>query len=110
MIVKNPHRPHTGALLNIAVVGHTNTGKTSLIRTMLRSTEFGVASVESVILVVYFISSASAVWQVRTAGLAKISQSLLMRFLSHFAMRAACLRPLSVSSRFISSLPFSASA
>ncbi|WP_256250619.1 GTPase/DUF3482 domain-containing protein [Nitrosomonas sp. Nm51] len=28
-------------LLNIAVVGHTNTGKTSLIRTMLRSTEFG---------------------------------------------------------------------
>lgn len=42
MIVKNPHRSHTGALLNIAVVGHTNTGKTSLIRTMLRSTEFGV--------------------------------------------------------------------
>lgn len=29
-------------MLNIAVVGHTNTGKTSLIRTMLRSTEFGV--------------------------------------------------------------------
>jgi len=29
------------SLLNIAVVGHTNTGKTSLIRTMLRSTEFG---------------------------------------------------------------------
>ncbi len=28
-------------LLNIAVVGHTNTGKTSLIRTMLRSTDFG---------------------------------------------------------------------
>lgn len=28
-------------LLNIAVVGHTNTGKTSLIRTMLRSAEFG---------------------------------------------------------------------
>ena len=28
-------------LLNVAVVGHTNTGKTSLIRTMLRSTEFG---------------------------------------------------------------------
>lgn len=42
MIVRNPHRPHTDALLNIAVVGHTNTGKTSLIRTMLRSTEFGV--------------------------------------------------------------------
>jgi small GTP-binding protein len=29
------------SLLDIAVVGHTNTGKTSLIRTMLRSTEFG---------------------------------------------------------------------
>ncbi|MDH5480967.1 MAG: GTPase/DUF3482 domain-containing protein, partial [Nitrosomonas sp.] len=29
-------------MLNVAVVGHTNTGKTSLIRTMLRSTEFGV--------------------------------------------------------------------
>ena len=29
------------ALLNVAVVGHTNTGKTSLIRTMLRSTQFG---------------------------------------------------------------------
>lgn len=42
MSVRNPHRPHTDALLNIAVVGHTNTGKTSLIRTMLRSTEFGV--------------------------------------------------------------------
>lgn len=31
----------TPALLNVAVVGHTNTGKTSLIRTMLRSSEFG---------------------------------------------------------------------
>ncbi len=29
------------SLLDIAVVGHTNTGKTSLIRTMLRSTKFG---------------------------------------------------------------------
>lgn len=29
-------------LLNVAVVGHTNTGKTSLIRTMLRSADFGV--------------------------------------------------------------------
>lgn len=29
-------------MLNVAVVGHTNTGKTSLIRTMLRSTKFGV--------------------------------------------------------------------
>ncbi|WP_240141474.1 DUF3482 domain-containing protein [Nitrosomonas sp. HPC101] len=29
------------ALLEIAVVGHTNTGKTSLIRTLLRSTRFG---------------------------------------------------------------------
>lgn len=28
-------------LLNVAVVGHTNTGKTSLIRTMLRSSDFG---------------------------------------------------------------------
>ena len=42
MIVRNPNRPNTHSLLNIAVVGHTNTGKTSLIRTMLRSTEFGV--------------------------------------------------------------------
>ena len=45
MIVKTPHRSHQPdalPLLNIAVVGHTNTGKTSLIRTMLRSTEFGV--------------------------------------------------------------------
>jgi len=29
------------SILNIAVVGHTNTGKTSLIRTMLRTAEFG---------------------------------------------------------------------
>lgn len=45
MLTSNPTRPNhsdTRALLNIAVVGHTNTGKTSLIRTMLRSTEFGV--------------------------------------------------------------------
>lgn len=28
--------------LNVTVIGHTNTGKTSLIRTMLRSAEFGV--------------------------------------------------------------------
>lgn len=42
MIVRNSHRFTTGALLNVAVVGHTNTGKTSLIRTMLRSSEFGV--------------------------------------------------------------------
>ena len=42
MIATNPHRSNTYSLLNIAVVGHTNTGKTSLIRTMLRSTEFGV--------------------------------------------------------------------
>lgn len=31
----------THTILNIAVVGHTNTGKTSLIRTMLRTSEFG---------------------------------------------------------------------
>lgn len=31
----------TPGLLNVAVVGHTNTGKTSLIRTMLRSSNFG---------------------------------------------------------------------
>ncbi len=31
----------TTSLLNVAVVGHTNTGKTSLIRTMLRSSNFG---------------------------------------------------------------------
>lgn len=42
MMVKNSHRPIADALLNVAVVGHTNTGKTSLIRTMLRSTAFGV--------------------------------------------------------------------
>jgi len=36
------HLHHSIALLNVAVVGHTNTGKTSLIRTILRSTEFGV--------------------------------------------------------------------
>lgn len=33
--------PTSAALLNVAVVGHTNTGKTSLIRTMLRSSRFG---------------------------------------------------------------------
>ena len=33
--------PASAALLNVAVVGHTNTGKTSLIRTMLRSSRFG---------------------------------------------------------------------
>lgn len=38
-MVNNNSASHS--LLNIAVVGHTNTGKTSLIRTMLRSTEFG---------------------------------------------------------------------
>ncbi|MDT8363220.1 MAG: DUF3482 domain-containing protein [Nitrosomonas sp.] len=40
----NTTRPATdqkASLLNIAVVGHTNTGKTSLIRTILRSTAFG---------------------------------------------------------------------
>ena len=42
MNIPNPQHPQADALLNIAVVGHTNTGKTSLIRTMLRSTEFGV--------------------------------------------------------------------
>lgn len=42
MNIPNPQHPQTDSLLNIAVVGHTNTGKTSLIRTMLRSTEFGV--------------------------------------------------------------------
>lgn len=42
MIVRNSSFPNTHLLLNIAVVGHTNTGKTSLIRTMLRSTEFGI--------------------------------------------------------------------
>ncbi|TXI29213.1 MAG: DUF3482 domain-containing protein [Nitrosomonas oligotropha] len=42
MNIPNPQQPQADSLLNIAVVGHTNTGKTSLIRTMLRSTEFGV--------------------------------------------------------------------
>lgn len=40
-MVKHTASTNSSALLNIAVVGHTNTGKTSLIRTMLRSTEFG---------------------------------------------------------------------
>ena len=34
----------TGNLLNLAVVGHTNTGKTSLLRTLLRSQTFGEVS------------------------------------------------------------------
>lgn len=42
MITQHSRRMDTRSLLNVAVVGHTNTGKTSLIRTMLRSTEFGV--------------------------------------------------------------------
>ncbi|QOJ21000.1 MAG: GTPase/DUF3482 domain-containing protein [Gammaproteobacteria bacterium] len=42
MMMQNPQRMQSAAILNVAVVGHTNTGKTSLIRTMLRSTEFGV--------------------------------------------------------------------
>ena len=41
MMTENPQRSQSTAMLNVAVVGHTNTGKTSLIRTMLRSTEFG---------------------------------------------------------------------
>ncbi len=40
--MNNPSASDPSALLNIAVVGHTNTGKTSLIRTLLRSTDFGV--------------------------------------------------------------------
>ncbi|HNH52391.1 MAG TPA: GTPase domain-containing protein, partial [Nitrosomonas sp.] len=39
--VSKPSDQALDSLLNIAVVGHTNTGKTSLIRTMLRSTDFG---------------------------------------------------------------------
>lgn len=42
MIAKKTNGLDAQLLLNIAVVGHTNTGKTSLVRTMLRSTEFGV--------------------------------------------------------------------
>lgn len=38
---KNISSSTAHSLMNIAVVGHTNTGKTSLIRTMLRSTKFG---------------------------------------------------------------------
>lgn len=37
----DPSSQASKKLLNIAVVGHTNTGKTSLIRTMLRSSDFG---------------------------------------------------------------------
>jgi len=40
-MVNNFSSSDSSALLNIAVVGHTNTGKTSLIRTMLRSADFG---------------------------------------------------------------------
>ena len=32
-------------LLKVAVVGHTNVGKTSLLRTLLRDTEFGEVSI-----------------------------------------------------------------
>ena len=31
----------TAPILNIAVVGHTNTGKTSLLRTLMRDAAFG---------------------------------------------------------------------
>jgi len=41
MQIAKPVIDREASLLNIAVVGHTNTGKTSLIRTMLRSTAFG---------------------------------------------------------------------
>ncbi|MEY3122526.1 MAG: hypothetical protein RI993_1351 [Pseudomonadota bacterium] len=41
MQTARPANDREASLLNIAVVGHTNTGKTSLIRTMLRSTAFG---------------------------------------------------------------------
>ncbi|MFO7579458.1 MAG: DUF3482 domain-containing protein [Nitrosomonas halophila] len=41
MIIAKPESDPAASLLDIAVVGHTNTGKTSLIRTMLRSTGFG---------------------------------------------------------------------
>lgn len=41
MQTARPATDRDASLLNIAVVGHTNTGKTSLIRTMLRSTAFG---------------------------------------------------------------------
>ena len=40
--MNNPTPPEQNKLFNVAVIGHTNTGKTSLVRTMLRSTEFGV--------------------------------------------------------------------
>src|SRR5690606_17435615 len=41
MQTARPATDREAPLLNIAVVGHANTGKTSLIRTMLRSTAFG---------------------------------------------------------------------
>lgn len=41
MKVTDKASQNSHSLLNVAVVGHTNTGKTSLIRTMLRSTQFG---------------------------------------------------------------------
>ncbi len=41
MQTTRPAADREASLLNIAVVGHTNTGKTSLIRTMLRSNVFG---------------------------------------------------------------------
>ncbi len=37
---------HTGTLLKLAVVGHTNTGKTSLLRTLTRDPGFGVVADE----------------------------------------------------------------
>ncbi len=41
MVALAPNSQDSLSLLNVVVVGHTNTGKTSLIRTMLRSTQFG---------------------------------------------------------------------
>ena len=40
----------TNETLNIAVVGHTNTGKTSLLRTLLRDEAFGVYKPSYVVL------------------------------------------------------------
>ena len=34
----------SGHLLTVAVVGHTNTGKTSLMRTLMREADFGEVS------------------------------------------------------------------
>ena len=69
----------TAPILNIAVVGHTNTGKTSLLRTLMRDAAFGDVSsrpattrvVESSTL---YVDGAPAIQLVDTPGLENSSE------------------------------------